>query len=95
VTVLFLAQVTGVDLTLGQQVFVVVFSIIAGIGTAGVPGGSLPPMMILLKTVGIPVESIGLIIGVDRLLDMARTTLNVSGDLVVAALVSEGEENTK
>lgn len=93
VTVLFLAQVSGVDLTIGQQVFVVIFSIIAGIGTAGVPGGSLPPMMILLKTVGIPVESIGLIIGVDRLLDMARTTLNVSGDLVIAALVSEGEKS--
>ena len=95
VTVLFLAQVTGVDLTFGQQVFVVIFSIIAGIGTAGVPGGSLPPMMILLKTVGIPVESIGLIIGVDRLLDMARTTLNVSGDLVIAALVSEEDKSEK
>jgi DAACS family dicarboxylate/amino acid:cation (Na+ or H+) symporter len=95
VTVLFLAQVSGIDLTLSQQAFVMVFSIIAGIGTAGVPGGSLPPMMILLKTVGIPVESIGLIIGVDRLLDMARTTLNVSGDLVIAALVSEGQEDKK
>jgi DAACS family dicarboxylate/amino acid:cation (Na+ or H+) symporter len=69
-----------------------VFSIIAGIGTAGVPGGSLPPMMILLKSVGIPVENIGLIIGVDRLLDMSRTVLNVSGDLVIAAMVSEGQE---
>lgn len=93
VTVLFLAQVSGVDLSFSQQLFVMTFAIIAGIGTAGVPGGSLPPMMILLKTVGIPVESIGLIIGVDRLLDMARTTLNVSGDLVIAAIVSEGEED--
>ena len=95
VTVLFLAQVSNIDLSLSQQAFVMVFSIIAGIGTAGVPGGSLPPMMILLKTVGIPVESIGLIIGVDRLLDMARTTLNVSGDLVIAALVSEGQPSDR
>jgi dicarboxylate/amino acid:cation (Na+ or H+) symporter, DAACS family len=88
VTVLFLAQVYGVDLSLAQQVQVVLMSILAGIGTAGVPGGSLPLIMILLQSVGIPPEGMGLILGVDRLLDMARTTLNVSGDLVIAALVS-------
>lgn len=91
VTVLFLAQVYGIDLSLGQQVTVVLISILAGIGTAGVPGGSLPPMMILLQTVGIPPESIGIILGVDRLLDMCRTTINVSGDLVIAAAVSGSE----
>jgi dicarboxylate/amino acid:cation (Na+ or H+) symporter, DAACS family len=88
VTVLFLAQVYGVDLSLAQQVQVVLMSILAGIGTAGVPGGSLPLIVILLQSVGIPAEGMGLILGVDRLLDMARTTLNVSGDLVIAALVS-------
>ncbi|HAZ12357.1 MAG: sodium:proton symporter [Bdellovibrionales bacterium GWA2_49_15] len=87
ITVLFLAQIYHVDLTLGQQVQVVLMSILAGIGTAGVPGGSLPLIMILLRQVGIPPEGIGIILGVDRFLDMCRTTINVSGDLVIAALV--------
>lgn len=91
VTVLFLAQVYGVDLSLGQQITVVIMSILAGVGTAGVPGGSLPLIMILLQQMGIPAEGIGLILGADRFLDMCRTTLNVSGDLVMSALVSEGE----
>lgn len=88
VTVLFLAQVYGIDLSMGQQITVVLMSILAGIGTAGVPGGSLPLIMILLQQVGIPVEGMGLILGVDRFLDMCRTTVNVSGDLVIAAVVS-------
>jgi DAACS family dicarboxylate/amino acid:cation (Na+ or H+) symporter len=88
VTVLFLAQVYGVELDLSQQLRVVFMSIVAGIGTAGVPGGSLPMVMLLLVSVGIPPEGIGLILGVDRFLDMCRTTLNVSGDLVMAALVT-------
>jgi len=87
VTVLFLAQVYGIDLSYGQQLHVVLFSILAGMGTAGVPGGSLPLIMILLQSVGIPAEGIGIILGVDRFLDMCRTTINVSGDLVIAALV--------
>lgn len=91
ITVLFLAQVYGVNLDLSQQIQVVLMSILAGIGTAGVPGGSMPLIMILLQTVGIPAEGLGLVLGVDRLLDMCRTTLNVSGDLVIAALVSEGQ----
>lgn len=88
VTVLFLAQVYGIDLSLGSQIIVVLMSILAGVGTAGVPGGSLPLIVVLLTQVGIPAEGIGLILGVDRLLDMCRTTLNVSGDLVIAKLVS-------
>jgi DAACS family dicarboxylate/amino acid:cation (Na+ or H+) symporter len=87
ITVLFLAQVFGVELSFASQVQVVIMSILAGIGTAGVPGGSLPLIVILLQQVGIPAEGIGLILGVDRLLDMCRTTVNVSGDLVIAALV--------
>jgi DAACS family dicarboxylate/amino acid:cation (Na+ or H+) symporter len=89
VTVLFLAQVFGVDLSIAQQFQVVLMCIIAGIGTAGVPGGSLPLIMIIMNGVGIPAEGIALILGVDRFLDMCRTTLNVSGDLVIAALVDE------
>jgi DAACS family dicarboxylate/amino acid:cation (Na+ or H+) symporter len=87
VTVLFLAQVYALDLTGGQQLRVMLMSILAGIGTAGVPGGSLPMVMIVAQSVGIPAEGMGLILGVDRFLDMCRTTLNVSGDLVIAALV--------
>lgn len=94
VTVLFLAQVYGIDLSFSQQLLVVLMSILAGVGTAGVPGGSLPLIMILLQSVGIPAEGIGLIIGVDRLLDMCRTTINVSGDLVMAALVASSEEKS-
>ncbi len=90
VTVLFLAQVYGVDLSLGQQILVVLMSVLAGVGTAGVPGGSLPLIVVLLTQVGIPAEGIGLILGVDRFLDMCRTTLNVGGDLVIAKLVSTG-----
>lgn len=89
ITVLFLAQVYGVDLDVSQQVKVVLMSVLAGIGTAGVPGGSLPLIMILIQQMGIPVEGLGLIMGVDRFLDMCRTTLNVSGDLVIAALVDD------
>lgn len=92
VTVLFLAQVYGVDLSLPQQIQVVAMSILAGIGTAGVPGGSLPLIVILLQSIGVPAEGIGIILGVDRFLDMCRTTINVSGDLVVAALVDKASE---
>jgi DAACS family dicarboxylate/amino acid:cation (Na+ or H+) symporter len=91
VTVLFLAQFFGVDLTLGQQLVVMLVCILGGIGTAGVPAGSLPVVALILGMVGVPPEGIGLILGVDRLLDMCRTTLNVTGDLVAAAVVSRGE----
>jgi len=88
VTVLFLAQVYGLDLSATQQVRVMLMSIVAGIGTAGVPGGSLPMVLIVAQSVGIPAEGMGLILGVDRFLDMCRSAVNVSGDLVIAALVS-------
>jgi DAACS family dicarboxylate/amino acid:cation (Na+ or H+) symporter len=91
VTVLFLAQVYGLDLTVGQQIRVMVMSILAGVGTAGIPGGSLPMVMIVAQSVGIPAEGMALILGVDRFLDMCRTAVNVSGDLVIAALVSGRE----
>jgi DAACS family dicarboxylate/amino acid:cation (Na+ or H+) symporter len=66
--------------------------ILAGIGTAGVPAGSLPVVAIILAMVGVDPVAIGLVLGVDRLLDMCRTTLNVTGDLAIAAMVSRGEE---
>jgi Na+/H+-dicarboxylate symporter len=88
VTVLFLAQFFGVDLTLQQQLFVMLICILGGIGTAGVPAGSLPVIALILAGIGVPPEALGLILGVDRLLDMCRTTLNVIGDLVAAQVIS-------
>lgn len=95
VTVLFLAQVYGVELSFGQQVLVVVICILAGIGTAGVPAGSLPVIAMILGMLKVPVEGIGLILGVDRFLDMCRTTLNVTGDLAAAVFVARGESEVQ
>ena len=93
VTVLFLAQFFGVELTLAQQVVVLLMCILGGIGTAGVPAGSLPVVALILGMVGVPPEGIGLVLGVDRFLDMCRTTLNVTGDLTAAVVISRGEED--
>ncbi|RJP74315.1 MAG: dicarboxylate/amino acid:cation symporter [Ignavibacteriales bacterium] len=94
ITVLFLAQFYGIDLSLAQQLMVVALSIIAGIGTAGVPGGSLPMVVMVLQTVGVPAEGIGIILGVDRILDMSRTVVNVSGDIVLATWVDKTEKES-
>jgi DAACS family dicarboxylate/amino acid:cation (Na+ or H+) symporter len=91
VTVLFLAQFYGVELSLGQQLLVMAICILGGIGTAGVPAGSLPVVAMILGQVGVPIEGIGVILGVDRFLDMCRTTLNVTGDLAAAVVVARGE----
>jgi DAACS family dicarboxylate/amino acid:cation (Na+ or H+) symporter len=91
VTVLFLAQLYGVELAVSQQVTVVLICILGGIGTAGVPAGSIPVIAMILGMVGVPGEGIGLILGVDRFLDMCRTTINVTGDLAAAVVVSRGE----
>lgn len=91
ITVLFLAQFFGIDLSLGQQFTIMLICILGGIGTAGVPAGSLPVIALILGMVGVPPEGIGLVLGVDRFLDMCRTTLNVTGDLVAAAVVARAE----
>jgi DAACS family dicarboxylate/amino acid:cation (Na+ or H+) symporter len=91
VTVLFLAQFFGVELNLLQQVTILVLCILGGIGAAGVPGGSLPVIAMILVMFGIPAEGIGLILGVDRFLDMCRTCVNVTGDLVGAVVIGQGE----
>ncbi len=87
VSVLFLAQLYGVDLSVSQSALIVIVSIAAGVGTAGVPGASLPVIAALATAVGLPPESVGVLVGFDRILDMCRTTLNVAGDLVIAACV--------
>ncbi len=91
VTVIFLAQFFGVDLSIGQQVMVMLVCILGGIGTAGVPSGSLPVVALICAMVGVPPEGIGLILGVNHFLDMSRTVVNVTGDLGIAAMVSKGE----
>jgi DAACS family dicarboxylate/amino acid:cation (Na+ or H+) symporter len=91
VTVLFLAQLAGVDLGLGQQLMVVYLAILGGIGTAGVPSGSIPFIVLVLATVGVNPALIAIILGVDRILDMCRTTLNVVGDLTAATYVARSE----
>ena len=91
VTVLFLAQLAGVDLSLGQQLMVVYLAILGGIGTAGVPSGSIPFIIGVLVTIGVNPALIAIILGVDRILDMCRTTLNVVGDLTAATYVARSE----
>ena len=93
VTVLFLAQVFGIHLDLGTQAIVVILSVITAIGAAGVPGGSLPLIMVVLATVGVPPEAIAVILGMDRILDMCRTTVNVAGDLTAAVYVARTESD--
>jgi DAACS family dicarboxylate/amino acid:cation (Na+ or H+) symporter len=91
VTVLFLAQLAGVDLSLGQQLMVVYLAILGGIGTAGVPSGSIPFIIAVLVTIGVNPALIAIILGVDRILDMCRTTLNVVGDITAATYVARSE----
>jgi DAACS family dicarboxylate/amino acid:cation (Na+ or H+) symporter len=85
--VLFVAQVFGIDLTLVQQAVVLALCVVSAIGVAGVPGGSIPLLMGVMAQVGVPAEGIALVLGVDRLLDMGRTVVNVMGDVVAAAHV--------
>lgn len=100
ITVLFLAQLAGIDLTIGQQLMVVYLAILGGVGTAGVPSGSIPFIIGILAMIGVNPALIAIILGVDRILDMCRTTLNVVGDLTAATFVARSEgcellKNTK
>ena len=91
VTVIFLAQVFGTSLSLGQQIVVMLMAVVTALGAAGVPGGSIPLLVGILAMFGVPAEGIAVILGVDRILDMARTTVNVTGDMVAAAYVAKTE----
>ncbi len=95
ITVLFLAQVYGLHLGLGQQVLVLLLCILGGIGTAGIPSGSLPVIAMICGIIGIKPEGIGIILGVNTFLDMCRTSLNVGGDLATAVVVAKrsGEQD--
>ncbi|HET7436800.1 MAG TPA: dicarboxylate/amino acid:cation symporter [Thermoanaerobaculia bacterium] len=91
VTVLFLAQLAGVDLSLGQQLMVVYLAILGGVGTAGVPSGSIPFIIVVLAQIGVNPALIAIILGVDRILDMCRTVLNVTGDITIATYIARSE----
>ena len=91
VATVFIANVYNVDLGLVGYLTVILMSVLASIGTAGVPGVGLIMLSMVFSQVGLPVEGIGLILGVDRLMDMIRTSVNVSGDAVVSAIVAKSE----
>ena len=81
----------GMHLSIGTQIVVIVLAVLTAVGAAGVPGGSIPLLVIVLQTVGIPGEYIAIVIGVDRLLDMCRTTVNVAGDLTATCVIARWE----
>src|SRR5690606_9318840 len=85
-------QVFGVSLSIPEQAIVMAMCVITAVGAAGVPGGSLPLLIGILAMFGVPGEGIALILGVDRILDMARTTVNVTGDLVITTIIAKSEK---
>jgi Na+/H+-dicarboxylate symporter len=91
VAAVFIAQVFGIDLTLVQQLTIVLTATLASIGSAGVPGAGIVMLIIVLNAVGLPVEGLALILAIDRPLDMLRTVLNVTGDAVIATIVAKSE----
>ena len=92
VCAIFIAQIFGIDLNLSQQITIILTATLASIGTAGVPGSGVIMLTMVLQSVGLPLEGIGLIAGVDRILDMARTTVNITGDAACAVCVNALEE---
>ncbi|WP_087024188.1 dicarboxylate/amino acid:cation symporter [Thaumasiovibrio subtropicus] len=91
VCALFIAQAFGIDLTMSQYLLIIMTSTLASIGTAGVPGGGLIMLSLVLTTVGLPMEGLAIVAGIDRILDMARTSVNVCGDMMVATLIGKSE----
>ncbi|MDZ7331886.1 MAG: dicarboxylate/amino acid:cation symporter [candidate division KSB1 bacterium] len=95
VAAVFIAQVFGIDLTIGQQLTIVLMATLASIGAAGVPGVGMITLTMVLKQIGIPLEGIALVLGVDRILDMCRTTVNITGDAVCAVVVGHSERQVR
>jgi len=91
VTVLFIAQVFGINLSLSAQIVVMVTAILMAMGAAGVPSGAIQVLILVLEAVGVPGEGIAMVVGVDRVLDMCRTVVNVTGDMVAATFVARSE----
>ena len=95
VCAVFIATCYGVDLTLGQMITIVLTATLASIGTAGVPGSGVVMLTMVLESVNLPVAGIGLVIGVDRIFDMGRTTVNITGDAACALVVSNLEKKAE
>lgn len=93
VCALFVAQLYGVDLNSAQMLTIVLTGTLASIGTAGVPGAGFIMLTMILTAVGLPLEGSALIAGIDRILDMPRTCVNITGDAVVSFLVDKGEKD--
>jgi len=91
VATVFIANVYNIPLDMGDYLTVILMSVLASIGTAGVPGVGLIMLSMVFTQVGLPIEGIGLILGVDRLLDMVRTAVNVSGDAMISCVVAKSE----
>ena len=89
---IFIANLYGVDLGIVEYLTVILMSVLASVGTAGVPGVGLIMLSMVFAQVGLPIEGIGLILGVDRLLDMLRTAVNVGGDAAVTAIIAKSED---
>jgi Na+/H+-dicarboxylate symporter len=89
IAILFIAQIFGIDLSLSQMLTIVFLTVLASIGTPGIPGGSVVMTIMVMSSVGIPPEGLALILGIDRPLDMLRTVVNVTGDTFVATLMEE------
>lgn len=94
ITIIFLCRIFGVDLTVAQQFLVMGLAIVGGIGTAGVPSGSIPMIAGVVAMLGAPAGAVGLIVGIDRIMDMSRTVLNVTGDMTIAACVQAMEKES-
>jgi Na+/H+-dicarboxylate symporter len=94
VTALFIAQAYGIDLTLGQQIVVILTSLLAAVGSAGIPLAGLVMLAVVLNAVGLPLEGIGLVLVVQQPLDMIRSAVNVWGDLTGAVIVAKSEGET-
>ena len=91
IAAVFIAQAMGLDLTLAQQVTIVLTAVMASIGTPAVPGAGIIMLVIILEAINVPIQGIALILGVDRILDMLRTVCNVTGDATVATVVAQSE----
>ncbi|MFR3035928.1 MAG: dicarboxylate/amino acid:cation symporter, partial [Blautia hydrogenotrophica] len=97
VTAIFVANLFGVDLSLTEEILIIATAVLASVGTAGVAGASIIMVSVVLTSVGLPMEGVAIVAGVDKLIDMPRTSVNIIGDLMCSAIVarSEGELDAK
>jgi Na+/H+-dicarboxylate symporter len=95
VCAIFIAQIFGIDLSISQQIMIILTATLASIGTAGVPGSGVIMLTMVLQSVGLPLEGIALVAGIDRILDMARTTVNITGDAACAICIDAIEKRKK